>query len=146
MAVACCQCANIKTLKSALNKRLVDLVGDVDHLSRLAKLGIFLDQHLDALLDFKHDHLMKFFTDVVSNQMTPLAKLRLIKSLQVESLNIRKRQTPYPALIPCPPLERQLSDLYQNKDLFQKATKLEDDDFQELMVRCGLRYMGCYWF
>jgi hypothetical protein len=142
MAVTCCQCATIKAVKPDFNKRLVNLVGDVDLLSRLAKLGIFLDQHLDALLDFKHDHLMKFFTDVVSNQMTPLAKLRLIKSLQVESLNIRERQTPHLVLIPCPPF--QLCDLYQHKDLFQKATKLEDNDFEELMVRSGLFYIGCY--
>lgn len=145
LVVTCC--GNTMTVKSKFNKRLVDLIGNVDLLSNLAKLGIFLDQHLDDLLHLKHHDLMEFLSDVASNQMTPLAKLQLIKTLQVESSDTRKRksQALHLPFIPCPPLDRRLSDPNQVDnglfhDLLQKATKLEDDEFQELIVRSRLCY------
>lgn len=135
-------CGNTTTVKSTFNNRLVRLVGSVDLLESLAKLGIFLDQHLDELLHLKHDDVMEFFSDVASDLMTPLAKLHFIKSLQDESFNIRKQQTLHSPFISCPPLERQLSNPYS--DWFQKATKLEDHDFRKLMVSSGLSYIERY--
>jgi hypothetical protein len=133
LVVTCC--GNTTTVKSTFNNRLVKLVGSVDLLASLAKLGIFLDQHLDELLHLKHDDLVEFFSDVASDQMTPLTKLQFIKSLQVE-------QTLHSPFIPCPPLERRLSN--PDNDLFQKAMKLEDHDFRELMVSSGLSYIERY--
>jgi len=141
LVVSCFKCRNTATVESIFNKRLVNLVGKIDlSFSNLAKLGILLDQHLDDLRRLKHDDLMRFFSDVASNQMTPLAKLQFIKSLQDESCNIQKPRTLRLAFISCPPLdtERRLSDPYHlDKGLFRKTMKLEDDDFQELMVRPG---------
>ena len=143
VVVSCVKCGNTAIVKSIFRKRLVDLVGNMNLLSNLASLGIFLDQHLDELHRIKHDDLLKFFSDIPSNQITPLAKFQLIKSLQLEPFNIRK-----PALICCPSLdtERRLTDPrhHLDKDLFQRTMKLDDDDFQELMVRSGYAIIERY--
>lgn len=142
LVVTCC--GNTTTVKPIFNQRLVNFVGNVDLLSNLAKLGIFLDQHLDELLHLKHDDLMKFFSDVVSD-MTPMTKLQFVKCVQVESSNIRNRQTLHSSFISCPPLESQLTDSCQlDKGLFQMAMKLEDNDFKELMVCFWLCYLRRY--
>ena len=83
-------------MKPVFKKRLVDLVGDIDLLSILANHENSFDQHLDDL--------MEFFSNVASNQITPLAKLQFIKSLQTESFNVRKRGALHSGIIPCPTL------------------------------------------
>ena len=109
-----------------------DLVGNIDLLSILAKLGILIEQHLDDLRLLQHDDLMKFFADVVYDQISLLDKLQFIRSLRAESSNIRVLHS---AFIPCPPLdtERRLSEPYHlDKGI---VSKLEDGEFQELAVR-----------
>lgn len=63
-------------MKPVFKKRL----GDIDLLSILANHGNSFDQHLDDLHHLEHDDLKGFFSDVASNQITPLAILSTLGS------------------------------------------------------------------
>lgn len=133
LVVSCFKCGHSATVNPVFRKRLSELVRKTDLLSTLAKLGIFLDRHLDELHRLKHDDLMNFFARVKSDEMTPLDKVHFIKRVAESSNICRSNQQTLDSDFISPPLDIELDA----GGSFQKMMKLDDDDFQELMVRSG---------